>query len=61
MFILQRSYITQYRSKSFSNSSNNDINIVPVSSVKVIEGKIWLIDCFFDKTLSNIKQNPNVD
>lgn len=33
---------------------------MPVSSVKVVDGNIWLIDYFFDKTRMNIKINPNV-
>jgi len=46
--------------KALATFSNNDINVVPVSSVKVVGGKIWLIDYFFDKTRSNIQENPNV-
>jgi len=46
--------------KALATVANNDINVVPVSSVKVVEGKIWLIDYFFEKTRSNILQNSNV-
>jgi len=46
--------------KALATSTNNDINVVPVSSVKVVDGKIWLIDYFFDKTRANIKENPQV-
>ena len=37
-----------------------DINVVPVSSVKIVEGKIWLINYFMDKTLNNILINESV-
>lgn len=36
---------------------NKEINVVPVSSIKVVDGKIWLINYFMDKTLSNILEN----
>lgn len=41
-------------------TSGNELNVVPVSSVKIVNNKIWLIDYFFDKTLANIQQNPKV-
>jgi len=46
--------------KALATVYNNAINVVPVSSVKVVDNKIWLIDYFFDKTLYNIQQNPKV-
>jgi len=46
--------------KALATFSNKDINVVPVSSAKIVDDKIWLIDYFFDKTRTNIKQNPNV-
>ncbi len=46
--------------KALATSYNNNINVVPVSSVKIVNNKIWLIDYFFNKTSANIKQNPNV-
>lgn len=46
--------------KAFATSYNSNINVVPVSSVKIVNNKIWLIDYFFNKTCANIKQNPNV-
>ncbi len=44
--------------KALATVVNNELNVVPVSSVKVVDNKIWLIDYFFDKTRSNIQQNP---
>ncbi len=37
-----------------------DINVVPVSSIKIVDGNIWLINYFMDKTLANILNNQSV-
>jgi predicted pyridoxine 5'-phosphate oxidase superfamily flavin-nucleotide-binding protein len=36
------------------------LNVVPLSSIKIVDGKIWLINYFMDKTISNILKNPSV-
>ncbi len=36
------------------------LNVVPVSSIKVVDGNIWLINYFMDKTLANILTNQSV-
>jgi predicted pyridoxine 5'-phosphate oxidase superfamily flavin-nucleotide-binding protein len=41
-------------------SSEGIINVVPVSSIKVINEKIVLVNYFMDKTLENIKSNNQV-
>ncbi len=46
--------------KALGTYSNESLNVVPVSSVKVVDGKIWLIDYFFEKTKVNFLANPNV-
>ena len=46
--------------KALATFNNNDINVVPISTVEIIDGKIWLIDYFFKKTRENIKQNSKV-
>ena len=46
--------------KALATFKNNDINVVPVSSVKVVNGDIWLIDYFFAKTRANVKSSPKV-
>jgi len=46
--------------KALATFSNDDINVVPVSSIKVVENEIWLVDYFFNKTRNNIKNNPKV-
>ncbi|MCF6350402.1 MAG: pyridoxamine 5'-phosphate oxidase family protein [Flavobacteriaceae bacterium] len=46
--------------KALATYADNDVNVVPVSSVKLVDGKIWLIDYFFHKTRLNIIANPNI-
>lgn len=46
--------------KALATYSNNNLNVVPVSSIKIVDGKIWLIDYFMDKTLANILNNKSV-
>jgi len=47
-------------SKVLATSNDGDINAVPVSTVKVENGKIWLVDYFFNKTSQNILANNKV-
>jgi uncharacterized pyridoxamine 5'-phosphate oxidase family protein len=47
-------------SKALATYANQDINVVPVSTVKVEGDEIWLVDYFMDKTVKNIIQNENV-
>lgn len=53
-------FILSADSKALATYSNDSLNVVPVSSIKVVDGKIWLINYFMDKTLSNILKNNNV-
>lgn len=41
-------------------SSDGIINVVPVSSIKIIDDKIILVNYFMDKTLQNIISNNQV-
>ena len=41
-------------------SPDGIINVVPVSSIKVVDGKIILVNYFMDKTLENITANNKV-
>jgi len=56
----QQNILLNAEAKALATSTKNDINVVPVSAVKIVENKIWLIDYFFDKTLKNINENPNI-
>lgn len=44
--------------KALATHGPNGLNVVPVSSVLFADGKIWLFNYFFKKTLSNILQEP---
>jgi len=46
--------------KALATSTPEDINVVAVSTVKVIDGKIILVNYFMGKTLENIQRNPKV-
>lgn len=41
-------------------SPDGIINVVPVSSIKIVDGKIILVNYFMDKTLENITANNKV-
>ncbi len=53
-------FILSAEAKALATHSNDNINVVPVSSIKVMGGKIWLINYFMDKTLANILENKSV-
>lgn len=47
-------------SKALATYGSAGINVVPVSSVQVVDNAIWLIDYFMEKTSQQIQENPNV-
>ena len=53
-------FILSAESKALATYANGVLNVVPVSSIKIVNGKIWLINYFMDKTLANILKNKNV-
>jgi predicted pyridoxine 5'-phosphate oxidase superfamily flavin-nucleotide-binding protein len=53
-------FILSAESKAFATCADGGLNVVPVSSIKIVSGKIWLINYFMDKTLENIFKNENV-
>ncbi len=53
-------FIVSADSKALATCAKGGLNVVPVSSIKVVGGKIWLINYFMDKTLANILENNNV-
>lgn len=52
--------ILQADSKALATSGKHDINVVPVSTVRVVGGKILLMNYFFKKTLTNVQEQPHV-
>ncbi len=55
-----KEFILGAEAKALATYSGNSLNVVPVSSVRVVSGKIWLINYFMDKTLVNILTNKYV-
>lgn len=46
--------------KALATMAGGNINVVPVSSIKVVGNKIWLINYFLGKTHQNIINNSDV-
>lgn len=46
--------------KALATMGKHGINVVPVSTIRVVENKILLMNYFLKKTLSNITENPHV-
>ena len=46
--------------KALATSVPNCLHVVPVSTVKIVEDKIVLVNYFMGKTLENITENPHV-
>lgn len=41
-------------------SEEEGVSVVPVSSVRVIDGKVVMVNYFFGQTVRNIEENPDV-
>lgn len=55
-----RKFLLVADSKALATYANEDINVVPVSTILVENNEIWLVDYFMNKTLKNILLNENV-
>lgn len=55
-----KEFILSADSKALATYSDGNLNVVPVSSVIIVENKIWMINYFMEKTLSNILKNSSV-
>jgi predicted pyridoxine 5'-phosphate oxidase superfamily flavin-nucleotide-binding protein len=53
-------FILQANSKALATFGSQGLNVVPISSVKIVDGQIWLINYFMEKTLENILENQEV-
>lgn len=53
-------FVLHADSKALATTGPNGLNVVPVSSVKIVDGKIWLVNYFMDKTVENIKADSHV-
>ncbi|MBP9710717.1 MAG: pyridoxamine 5'-phosphate oxidase family protein [Candidatus Pacebacteria bacterium] len=47
-------------SKALATTGPNGLNVVPVSTIRVVDGKILLMNYFFRKTIENIAVQPQV-
>jgi len=52
--------ILKAESKALATRSDTDINVVPVSTVEIINNQIILVNYFMNKTLDNILNNPHI-
>ena len=52
--------IVKASAKALATIGNEDVNVIPVSMVKVNDDSIWLFDFFMEKTVENIQSNNNV-
>ncbi len=46
--------------KALATTGESGVNVVPVSSIRISDNQIWLINYFMNKTYQNIVKNPNV-
>lgn len=54
-------FILQADSKALATfGSQSGVHVVPVSTIKVINGEIVLVNYFMGQTLKNVKENPEV-
>ncbi len=52
--------ILQADSKAFATNGKHGINVVPVSTIRIVDNKILLMNYFLGKTLDNIAENPQI-
>lgn len=46
--------------KALATYHDGNLNVIPVSTVKIVDGKILLVDYFMEKTVQNILNNDSV-
>lgn len=46
--------------KAFATTGPHGVNVVPVSGLKINDGTVILFDFFMDKTVENLKAEPEV-
>ncbi len=47
-------------SKALATHGSGGVNVVPVSTLYIVDGSIWLMHYFFKKTFDNIMHDPRV-
>lgn len=53
-------FLLSAKSKALATYGLSGINVVPVSSIRIENGKIWLINYFMEKTKENVVNNKKV-
>ncbi len=53
-------FILQAPNKALATFGPQGINVVPVSTIRIVEDKILLVNYFMNKTIENIKNNPDI-
>jgi predicted pyridoxine 5'-phosphate oxidase superfamily flavin-nucleotide-binding protein len=55
-----KKYLTAAEGKALATCGDGGVSVVPVSSLKLKDEKIILVNYFFNQSLTNIEQNPKV-
>lgn len=50
--------VLEAEAKALATCAGDNINVVPVSFVRIVGENIWLIDFFMEKTVRNLITNP---
>lgn len=53
-------FLSQAPHKAFATTGPKGLNVVPVSTLRISEGDIILVDYFMEKTAENVKENHEV-
>lgn len=54
------SFVIGADSKALGTTGSAGLNVAPVSTIKIHDGKILLVNYFMNKTLTNLLENPYV-
>lgn len=53
-------FILNADGKALATAGLHGINVVPISTVRIVDNRIWLMNYFMKKTLENILEQPQV-
>lgn len=52
--------ILESDNKAFATNGKHGLNVVPVSTIRIVNDEILLMNYFLNKTLENILENPKI-
>lgn len=55
-----RRCVLEAEAKALATSDGFNVNVVPVSLIRIVGDTLWLVDLFMEKTTRNIAKNPRV-